>query len=516
MPHGTIKTSFVAYARTTGGLSITDVANPHGELVAVTRTSRAHLSRKAKAGEAVRIAPGLYIVGATLTPEQAVRNHLHQIVANLWPGGVLCGRTAFAGGIPADGEMYVAHPSPPRQSPLSLPGVTVYPVVGPHALPGDVSMPCGLAMSGQARALVDNLDRVGRPARFRAGGEAVEHRIDELARAGGPGRIQTTLDQLDVIASHFDPAAVSAVRRLLAAVLGSFSDVRPVSERLRARLAVQPFDDHRIAMLSNLVDFLGERPPNLRHITPPPERWNWLPFFEAYFSNFIEGTEFGVDEARRIAVEGVVPDNRPADAHDVAATFRLATDPEDRQRVPRSGDELVGILCNRHRVLMAARAEKHPGELKQLHTFAGGYQFVEPALVEGTLKRGFDVLHQLHDPFFRALTMMVLVTEVHPFDDGNGRVARLTVNAELSAAGRVRIVIPTVFRNDYLVALNAVSGGVGRGESLLAVLDFAQQWVATVDWSSFDVADRTMVACNAYLDPVKADASGQRLVLLNR
>lgn len=490
-----------------------NVANLHGELVAVTRTNRAHLSRKAKAGDAVRIAPGLYIVGAALTPEQATRNHLHQIIARFWPGGVLCGRTAIAGGIPAHGKMYVAHPNPPRQSPLSLPGVIVHPVVGPQALPGDVSMPSGLAMSGQARTLVDNIERVGRPARFRAGVEVVEHRIDELARSGGPGRIQTTLDQLDVIAGHFEPAAVTAVRRRLVAVLGSFTGLEPVSERLRARLAGEPFDDHRITMLSNLVEFLSERPPILRHVTPPVERWEWLPFFEAYFSNFIEGTEFGVDEARRIAVEGLVPENRPADAHDVAATFRLAADTDDRLQVPRSGDELVRILRDRHRVLMAAREDKHPGELKQQYNFAGGYQFVEPALVEGTLKRGFEVLHQLHDPFFRALAMMVLVTEVHPFDDGNGRVARLTVNAELSAAGRVRIVIPTVFRNDYLVALNAVSGGVGRGESLLTVLDYAQQWVAAVDWSSYEGADRTMVACNAYLDPAKADAAEQRLIL---
>ncbi len=493
---------------------MSNVANPHGVLEVVTRTNRAHLSRKAKAGDAMRIATGLYIVGATLSPEQAVRDHLHEIVATFWPGGVLCGRTAFAGGVADNGELYIAHPDPPRQSALVLPGVTVHPVVGPHALPGDVPLPYGLAMSGPARTLVDNIDRVGRPARFRAGTEAVEQRIDELARSGGPGRIRTTLEQLEVIASHFDPAAVTAVRTRLTAVLGSNSGgLQPVSDRLRARLAGDPFDGHRITMMQSLVEFLGKRPPNQRHVTLPAERWNWLPFFEAYFSNFIEGTEFGVDEARRIAVEGVVPESRPADAHDVAATYWLATDPDDRRRVPSSGGELIGILCDRHRVLMAARGNKHPGQLKQQYNFAGGYQFVEPALVEGTLKRGFEVLHELHDPFFRAVAMMALVTEVHPFDDGNGRVARLTVNAELSTAGRVRIIIPTVFRSNYLVALNAISAGTDHGASLLAVLDFAQKWVAAVGWSDYADADATMTACNAYLDSATADASGRSLIL---
>ena len=43
----------------------------------------------------------------------------------------------------------------------------------------------------------------------------------------------------------------------------------------------------------------------------------YLPFFESYFSNFIEGTEFEVDEALAIVFEGRIPKDRPADAHDV-------------------------------------------------------------------------------------------------------------------------------------------------------------------------------------------------------
>ena len=363
------------------------VASPHGVLEVVTRTNRAHLSRKAKAGDAMRIATGLYIVGATLTPEQAVRDHLHEIVAAFWPGGVLCGRTAFAGGVADNGELYIAHPDPPRKSALVLPGVTVHPVVGPLASP--VTCRCPTAWRCRAQQdLVDNIDRVGRPARSAPGSR--QSSIESTSwPAPGARHGSARRRQLDVIAGHFDPAAVTAVRTRLTAVLGSISGgLQPLSDRLRARLAGDPFDGHPITMMQRLVEFLGERPPNLRHVTLPVERWNWLPFFEAYLSNFIEGTEFGVDEARRIALEGVVPENRRADAHDVAATYRLATDPDDRRRVPTSGDELIGILSNRHRVLMAAPGDKHPGELKQHYNFAGGFRLVEPALVGGTLKRG--------------------------------------------------------------------------------------------------------------------------------
>ena len=492
-----------------------NVAPPQGQLVPVTRTNRGHLTRKRQAGEALRIASGLYIVGASLPPEQAVRSHLYAVISLFWPDAVLCGRTALAGGIPRDGVMFVAHPSPQRRTPLELPGITIVPVVGPGVLPGDVALPqYGLTMSGQARRLVENVDLQGRPARFRAGTTTVEDQIDDLARSGGAGRVQTTIDQLDVIAGSFDPYAVELVRRRLAALLGTLTDgPAPTSDRLRARLSGEPFDAHRLELLRGLVAYLSGQAPQLRPTGGPMERWEWLPFFEAYFSNFIEGTEFGVDEARRIAVEGVVPEDRPADAHDVAATYRLASDPADRVTIARSGDELSAILRHRHRILMAARPDKRPGEFKQTDNYAGGYRFVEWPLVEGTLKRGFAVLNEITDPLFRAVGMMVLVTECHPFLDGNGRVARLTANAELSVAGQARIVVPTSYRNNYLAGLSALSNGNGRGESLLAVLGFAQRWTTEVDWSDYDQTNRTLDACNAYLDPGLAEDTGQRLQL---
>lgn len=49
--------------------------------------------------------------------------------------------------------------------------------------------------------------------------------------------------------------------------------------------------------------------------------------------------------------------------------------------------------------------------------------------------------------------MMFLVSEVHPFLDGNGRIARVMMDAELSAKGLSKIIIPTVYREDYMGAL---------------------------------------------------------------
>jgi Fic family protein len=123
------------------------------------------------------------------------------------------------------------------------------------------------------------------------------------------------------------------------------------------------------------------------------------------------------------------------------------------------------------------------------------------------------LLDRLVDAFARAVAMMVLVTECHPFDDGNGRVARLAANAELNAAGQVRYVVPMVYRNNYLAALSALSNGAGRGESLIAVLAFAQRWTAAVRWDTFDGAKADQETSNAFVDPGIADVEGVSLQL---
>lgn len=136
--------------------------------------------------------------------------------------------------------------------------------------------------------------------------------------------------------------------------------------------------------------------------------------------------------------------------------------------------------------------------------------FVAPNLVPGTLNEGFALYRSLESPFERAVYMMFLVSEVHPFADGNGRLARIMMNVELVAGAEERIVVPTVFRSNYLAALRALSR-TGRPDPLIRVLDYAQRWTLALDWSSLEAAERELERCNAFLDSDEAEAMGKRL-----
>ena len=185
------------------------------------------------------------------------------------------------------------------------------------------------------------------------------------------------------------------------------------------------------------------------------------------------------------------------------------------RRTPRDGNALAQRLKARHAAIMESRTDKRPGEFKLTENRAGDTVFVVPDLVAGTLEQGFDLCCSLETPFQRAAFMIFLVAEVHPFANGNGRIARIMMNAELAAADEERIVIPTVTRAIHLSALRALSRS-GRPEPLIRMLDYAQRWTAAVDWRSVAETRRELEAGNAFLDPNLAEEEGKRLRMPGR
>ena len=91
-------------------------------------------------------------------------------------------------------------------------------------------------------------------------------------------------------------------------------------------------------------------------------------------------------------------------------------------------------------------------------------------------------------------------------------MARIMMNGELQHAGEVRIIIPTVYRNNYLVALRA--GSLNRQfDPLVAMLTFAQRYTARIDFVDRSTAELDLERTNAFRDSTEAEMSGVRLVL---
>ncbi len=168
---------------------------------------------------------------------------------------------------------------------------------------------------------------------------------------------------------------------------------------------------------------------------------------------------------------------------------------------PSSSDDLIQLLKHRHLTMMSARVEEvNAGEFKNQNNRAGSTEFVDFTLVEGTLKQGFKYYTTLNDPMAKAIFMMFMVSEVHPFIDGNGRISRIMGNAELFKAGLSRIIVPTVYREDYIVSLKKFTNRKDP-DTFIRVMDKLQYFSNHIFGDNFAELNNYFKETNAYKEP---------------
>lgn len=190
-------------------------------------------------------------------------------------------------------------------------------------------------------------------------------------------------------------------------------------------------------------------------------------------------------------------------------TYRLVADPVEMALTGADAEAFIAMVKRRNAAVMEGRPDKRPGLFKEIANRAGGTSFVEPELVEGTLAAGFRMRDDLDTAWEKAVYVAFVVAEVHPFDDGNGRTARVMMNAELQAGGQARIIVPTVFRQVYFDGLRMLSRQDDPSVFIKA-MRYAHDFTASVDFSDYAEAKRQLVEANAFNEP----DSVQRLRIL--
>ena len=285
-------------------------------------------------------------------------------------------------------------------------------------------------------------------------------------------------------------------------MIGALQGTRSVALKsgvARARALGEPFDPACLERLQLLFGELRSRPvADVADSVQTPDHVTNKAFFEAYFSNYIEGTTFEIEEAEAIIFDHQIPAKRPDDAHDILGTFQIVSDPTEMRRTTADAEAFTRLLQARHAVLMTGRPSSGPGTFKTKPNRAGDTHFVDPDHVSGTLRKGVELYADLPAGMARAIFVMFLVADVHPFLDGNGRIARIMMNAELVAAGRSTIIIPTVYRDDYLGALRALTRR-HRPTPLIETLVKAQQF-SRLDFSRYPVILKELQRRNWFRD----------------
>jgi len=416
-------------------------------------TERRRLAGLKAAGRIRSVGPRLYVSVPEAETARTIRQAWSTIVDRLFPDVLITHRSALEFSPSPDGEIFITARNTRE---VVYPGLILKFIQGPGPLSDDPRF-LNLRSSSQARAFLENLSTRSSARSRVLPIEQLEERLEQLLHLSGASELNRLRDRAREISVELGwQKEFERLDSLIGTLLGTRAG-QVTSSVARARAAGEPFDAPCLQRLQVLFGELRNPLPEVVDSFDAPDHVKNKAFFESYFSNYIEGTTFQVEEAEEIVFDKKIPTNRPKDAHDIAGTFEVVSDMAEMRRTPKGLDELITLLRSRHATMLARRPEEEPGTFKTRPNRAGDTEFVHPAYVVGTLRKGMELYQSVAPGLARAIFVMFLVADVHPFVDGNGRTARIMMNAELVSAGQSTIIIPTVFRDDYLNSLRALT-----------------------------------------------------------
>lgn len=453
-----------------------------------------------KKGLLRKIAPKIYTTNLEDEPDVIIRRNVFYIIGQLYPQAVISHRSAYELKPTADGDIYLTYSYSKN---ISLPGLKIHLMEGPKGTEHDMPFIENLYISSLERRTLENLQK----GRARGNSSkclprtSIEEFLERMLQVNGESGLNAFRDKARVVSKELDmKEEFETLNHIIGAILSTKPSGILTSASAQARAQGEPYDSERIRLFGVLFEALhNSHLPLIDEPNVENAAFRNFAFFESYFSNYIEGTEFEIEDARTIIETGQPLPDRNADSHDVLGTFQLVASRREMRRTPSSSDELIELLQDRHRILMAARLDRNPGMFKMQNNHAGDTHFVDCTLVRGTLRKGYEFYQALEHPFAKALYMMFMISEVHPFNDGNGRISRIMMNSELVAADQSKIIIPTVFREDYLNALRRLTRK-GDPSVVIRALSRVRQFSANITGDNFEVTRKYLESCNAFKD----------------
>lgn len=459
------------------------------------------ISRLAKEGKLRKIAPRLYTTNLIDSPEGIIRRNILNILMWRFPGAVISHRSAREMRMTDEGYFFLTGTY--NRKITDLPGVTVVVCKGPEADKGDTVFG-QMFIAGEYRWMLENMQESRRTAEESKTlpVDVIEKKLGSVLLASGEDGLNAYRDALRETSERLGMHKEFKKINVIISALLATHDAKMLKTSFAQSLSVgMKYDEKRKQLFETLYDALQERHFVSRKIrTQTEEEYRDIAFFESYFSNYIEGTEFEVGEAKQIVETGIPVANRREDSHDILGTFQLVSNRSEMMRYPQTPQELMDILCRRHAILLSGRPDLTPGQFKQVNNRAGNTEFVDVKLVQGTLEVGFDYYTALASPLAKAIYMMFLISETHPFNDGNGRTARVMMNAELFRAGEAKIIVPTVYREDYLLSLRKLSRQRDPS-AYIKVMETLHRFGHTLGGRTFDNLLAYLQKCNAFEDP---------------
>ncbi|MCY4560722.1 MAG: Fic family protein [Flavobacteriaceae bacterium] len=451
-----------------------------------------------KQGLIRKIAPRIYTSNLEDAPQDIIRKNLFTVLSHHYPNAILSHRSALEYKPTSTGDIFLTYTYTKN---ILLPGVTIHLLKGNRALDTDMKFIGNLYASSQERSFLENLQTSKKrgPQSKIIPRTTLEEKLDQIIRIRGEDGLNEFRDNCKTISNQLNMTReFKQLNQLLGALFTSKPSKILSSPIALARAFGLPYDNHRLRLFEGLFRHLKQlefKDLLDRNITE--KAFKNFAFYETYFSNYIEGIVFDLDDAKTIVKTGIPMPINHENSHDLLGTYKIVSDKKEMSITPSTSEELLHILKYRHALLFKHRKQNNPGEFKDRNNQAGETHFVDLNLVRGTLIKGFDYYRALKHPFAKAAYMKFMISETHPFLDGNGRMSRIMMNAELVNANHSKVLIPIVYREDYLGSLRVLSRKQNP-EVYVKMLQRAQSFSHTIHAEKKNKIETYLSSCNAF------------------
>ena len=175
-----------------------------------------------------------------------------------------------------------------------------------------------------------------------------------------------------------------------------------------------------------------------------------------YSSNALEGNTLTESETKVVLEEGLTIGGRPLRDHLEAVGHAAAFDYLcSLQRNTGFSEQDILTL---HRLFFCKIREEQAGVYRKSRIFVTGSTHKFPSFEEvpNLMKEFMEQAprwKEMYHPVEYAARLHQRLVVIHPFVDGNGRVARLLMNLALLQSGYLITVIPPVLRSEYIETL---------------------------------------------------------------
>jgi len=227
---------------------------------------------------------------------------------------------------------------------------------------------------------------------------------------------------------------------------------------------------------SDLKERLEEKFKTLDNLRPLSEEVlsNLKDKFEidmSYHSNAIEGNRLTLRETWLVIKKGITISGKSLEEHLEATNHREAI--ELMEKSARKNEKIAEIdVLNLHAVILDKIDPQNAGFYRHSNVFIQGSELKLPKWrdVPELMKKVYEELNNQDigiDAIYSSVKLHYDTVRIHPFIDGNGRLARLLMNLRLLRAGFPPLILRKEERRAYYSALEKADKGDFRPLTML-------------------------------------------------